>query len=78
MIDGPALPEERATAVSNMLDGGSVQGAICVGGLCAGVNQSIGPKGSNPPKAIELGVGTPGFSAGVGAATPLPNTRTAK
>ena len=78
MIDGSATQFERSRDVSKMLDGGSFQGAICAGGLCAGINQSIGPVGSNPPKALELGIGTPGISGGVGAAAQLPAIRVTK
>jgi len=58
-----------------MLRGGSTTATVCVGGICGGVNQSIGPIGSNPPTAIELGIGTPGISIGVGAGTDVGKLR---
>lgn len=57
----------RDQTVSDMLNGGSVQTGACLGGGCVGVNQSLGPIGSNPATAIEVGVGTPGISVGTGA-----------
>jgi filamentous hemagglutinin len=59
--------ETRAKAVSEMLGGGSVQAGACVAGICGGVNQSMGAVGSNPPTAVEVGLGTPGLSVGTGA-----------
>jgi len=67
VIDGPQNPAARAEQVSEMLKGGSVQMGVCLGGGCVGVNQSLGPIGSNPATAIEVGVGTPGISVGTGA-----------
>lgn len=59
--------QAKEDAVSEMLSGGSLQGGLCVAGLCGGVNQSIGVPGSNPPTSVEFGVGTPGASVGTGA-----------
>ena len=73
MIGGSTDTDKRSREVTDMLRGGSVQGTVCAGGLCAGVNQSIGPIGSNPPRAIEIGVGTPGVGGGVGAAVQVPS-----
>jgi hypothetical protein len=67
MITDVPTNENRADVVSKMLDGGSVQTGACIAGGCLGVNQSLGPKGTNPPTAIEIGVGTPGISVGTGA-----------
>ena len=71
MIGGLVDVSRRADTVTNMLGGGGIQGTICTGGICGGINQSFGPVGSNPASAVELGIGTPGISGGVGAAVQL-------
>jgi len=52
--------EQRADKTNEFLQGAGIQGAYC-GWVCSGVNKSIG--GEN---AWEIGVGTPGVSAGTG------------
>ena len=75
MLSGDEVRDVRAIEVRKMLDGGSVQGTVCIGGLCGGVNQSIGLRSEKPPIAFEFGIGTPGISGGVGAAAQLPNIK---
>jgi filamentous hemagglutinin len=67
MLHGETDPIKRARLVADMLRGASIQSSICASGFCAGINQSIGPKESNPATAVELGIGTPGISVGAGA-----------
>ena len=59
--------DARAELVSNMLSGASLQGSYCTAGFCVGLNKSIAPGTSNPATAFEIGIGTPGVSAGAGA-----------
>ncbi|CAN7756650.1 hemagglutinin repeat-containing protein [Pseudorhodoferax sp. LjRoot39] len=63
-------PNKRAELISKTLGGASAQTSFCAAGLCAGINQSIGPKESNPATAVEFGIGTPGISGGVGISIP--------
>lgn len=74
MLDAPPKDTERGEAVSNMLGGSSAQTAVCAGGICAGVNQSIGKPGQRPT-AVEIGIGTPGVSSGVGVSLPVSGTK---
>jgi len=74
MLDAPPLDASRGDAASNMLGGASAQSAVCAGGLCLGINQSIA-KPNERPTAVEFGVGTPGVSAGVGVSIPVPGTK---
>jgi hypothetical protein len=71
MLDQPPANVPRATAVSNMLDGGGVQAGACAFVMCIGVNQSLAPNGQPRPTAIEWGLGTPGASVGTGASFPV-------
>ena len=52
--------KQRAARIDAFLQGGAVQGSYC-GWLCVGVNHAMGGETS-----IEVGVGTPGVSAGTG------------
>jgi hypothetical protein len=74
MLDAPPKETERGDAVSDMLRGASAQTSVCVGGVCAGVNQSIAKPGERPT-AVEIGIGTPGISTGIGVSLPVPGTR---